>query len=96
MNVTNIKSYRDGGTIEIVLDNGSAYFINGKIASSTVGCLFDHYPSDESFGIQQCQLVYKALLGALERFYEGGMEGGYQCITTQCAIRKLKELVESK
>jgi hypothetical protein len=47
MNITNIRTYLDGGTIEIITERGT-FCIDRRIGSKTQGKLFFGYPSDSN------------------------------------------------
>ena len=47
MNIVEISTYRDGGTIEITTDRGT-FCIDRRIGSKTQGKLFFGYPSDSN------------------------------------------------
>lgn len=47
MKIEEIKTYRDGGTIEIITERGT-FCIDRRIQSKTKGRLFFGYPSDNN------------------------------------------------
>jgi hypothetical protein len=54
MNIVGINSYRDGGTIRIITDEGD-YCIDDRMLSKTIGKVFIGYPEDDNSNLDNFQ-----------------------------------------
>lgn len=72
MEIINIDSYKDGGTIEITTNRGS-YCIDDRLFSKTKGSIFCNYPEDNNSNIVPNQDELKVeIIDALAKYTVSG------------------------
>lgn len=49
------NNYLDGGTEQVVTEDGEIYYVDHRLGSPTDGKVFDHYPDDH--GAKQLDLM---------------------------------------
>jgi hypothetical protein len=70
--IINIDSYKDGGTIEITTNRGS-YCIDDRLFSKTKGSIFCNYPEDNNSNIVPNQDELKVeIIDALAKYTVSG------------------------
>jgi len=68
MDINNINSYKDGGTIKLDTTDG-VYYIDNRIKSTTKGVIYKGYPEkDNSNAIEEQDTIKSSILESLSRY----------------------------
>lgn len=76
MEIVELDSYRDGGTIIIKTREGITYCVDHRIGSKTKGSIFLSYPKKDNFNIIEPQdKIRDEIINGIEKYTDDKING---------------------